>query len=460
MRNKNLVILTIVVAAFAAYILLFDRHRPTTEEVAAKEDRALPGLDRENVQSVELTSETGYVRLDKHGDTWRLIEPIDFPADSAQVDSLLGSLESLDVDRRLSVDEIDLAEYGLTSPSLLVAITDNDDERTEISIGEELPLGSNRAINLGSDEVFIVQGYFAANVSKPVDKWRSTSLVTLTPGEIASFDLVTNYGHVHAVQVDDEWSLLQPVEDLGDPEQFRNVISDLNAVEIVDFVDDPGADSSMGFDQPRYQITVLPGAHKEPIVLEFGATRQVEDKTQVACRRNATQTFWVTDRAETGLGKAPVRWRSQMIFPFDSWNCDGIAVATDGGQVDIERIEGIWRFADGSEANNSEVLSRLSKLSQMRAIDFDLVAMSPGELGRVTLTLKTAQESADGEPTVLTFLRPMAEGGNVCLTVSGRDTVMSVDPADAAAILEDLDALSPAPVPEQPQEDIEGSPTG
>ncbi len=59
----------------------------------------------------------GRVRLEKHGEEWRLREPIDFPADSSVVSSTLGSLANLTADRRLAADEINPADYGLEQPA-------------------------------------------------------------------------------------------------------------------------------------------------------------------------------------------------------------------------------------------------------------------------------------------------------------------------------------------------------
>lgn len=457
MRTKNLTILVVITVAVAAFILLYERHQPTSGEIAEKAERVLPDMDRDAARTIELFRGSETVRLEMQEDAWHIVEPIDFPADPADVNSLLGALEQLDIDRRLEPAEVDLGEYGLSEPSLAVAITNDEGKRSHIAIGEQLPLGSKRAIQVDSDRVLVVSGYFSDNVSKDLDEWRSTNLVTFTPGDIASFELATPHGHLHAVQIDESWSLLEPVRDLADRDQMRNIVSDLNAISIAEFIDEPPGDDSLGLANPRYRLTVLPGADKAPVVLEMGTTRTVDDATQVACRRDSKHTFWITDRAETGLGKALIRWRAQTVYHFDSWNCDSLEIITDAGHVELERVDGMWQFADGSEADNSEALNRVSKLSKLQAIDFDLVALSPGELGKAILEVSGAK---DEEPKSLefTFFKPIAEGGNVGVKVSGRETIMSVDPAEATAILDALDSLRPAQMPDQAQEDEAAGP--
>ena len=58
------------------------------------------------------------------------------------------------------------------------------------------------------------------------------------------------------------------------------------------------------------------------------------------------------------------------------------------------------------------------------------------ELGRVVLGL-----GGDDTAITVTFSEPLADGGNVMVTVSGRDTVMSVTPDDVQSIVGDLQDL-------------------
>jgi hypothetical protein len=457
MKSKSLIILTAVVAAFALYIFVFERHQPTTEERKEQADKVLPGFDRDQVQTIQITSESGPLRLERSNTDWHIVEPIDFPADQSSVGSLLSSLENLTTDRRLESKDLDLDAYGLIEPELSVNLTFEDGEQSTISVGAELPLGSKRPVRTSGDEVMVVAGWFVDTLNKPVDDWRSKSLISLTPSEVVSLQVETNSGTVNVVQINDEWRLLDPVDDLADREHMRNLISDLNAVEIKEYVDKNAGIEEMGLDTPRYRITASPGAEKDPIILEMGVTREVDGSTQVACRRNNIYLFWVSDRAETGLGKAPVRWREPVAYPFDSWNCEGIEIKTETGVVSISRQDGLWRHDDGSDANSGEVLSRLDKLAELRAVDFDLVSASPGTLGSVTLTLKGADQDDPPLEVVYTFERPLTEGGNAGLKVSARDTLMSVDPAEVSAILDNLEALQPLPVAQVSEEEDAGS---
>ena len=95
MKSKNLIILAAVVIAVLAYIMLVERHRPTSDEATAAAEKVLLGFESDNVMGIVIERAEGRVRLERVGEEWRLREPFDFPADTSVVSSTLGSLDNL-----------------------------------------------------------------------------------------------------------------------------------------------------------------------------------------------------------------------------------------------------------------------------------------------------------------------------------------------------------------------------
>ncbi|MBD3856382.1 MAG: hypothetical protein IFK92_07625 [Acidobacteria bacterium] len=52
MKTKNLIILAAIVIAVLAYIMLFERHRPTSDESAAAAEKVLLDFERDNVVGI------------------------------------------------------------------------------------------------------------------------------------------------------------------------------------------------------------------------------------------------------------------------------------------------------------------------------------------------------------------------------------------------------------------------
>jgi len=245
------------------------------------------------------------------------------------------------------------------------------------------------------------------------------------------------------VRIDDTWKLLKPLSDLADREHLNNLISDLNSLEVEAFVDAAGP-SDLGLSTPEYHLTILRTEGRPPFTLAFGDLRQEAGSTQVACLRDDRDLFWVDNTVRTRVAKAPVRWRSKIVFPFDTWDVERLAISAGDTQVVTDRSDGLWRLADSAEANYSEVQERLTALSELEAENHDLVTPVSTASGRAEISFK-AEDDGPASMVTFSFFPPMAAGGRILVTVSDRNTVMSVDPAAAAAIFENPLSLKQPP---------------
>jgi len=441
MKSRSLLILALVVAVVGGYIFFHERHQMTSDERQERADKVFPELDRDDVRSLEIHNSHGSFRITKDDDGWRLLEPIDFPADSAAVSSLLTSLENLDVERTLGTSEVEFAAYGLDDPEMTVALETEDGESFALSVGGEAALGSNRAFRRGDEQAIILgRGWFLTDLDKELDEWRSRDVVDVVAGDVASLQVVAGEDRIQVVREGRVWRLIEPLEDLADGNHVGNLITDLNDVRVEAFLDEAVDSAELGLDPPAFQVTIVRSDGDDPVRLAFGAVREHEGSTQVACRRNESELFWVSDKAATRLTKAPVRWRATKVRDFDTWDAERLRLTAGEGAVYLTRNQGLWETTDGGEVNHAEVQDRLSKLASLEAVEFDLIEPGTEALGSIELAL-----SADGDgaqPVIsYTFYPPLAEGGGAMVVVSGRSTVMSVDASAANEILGDPSSL-------------------
>jgi len=443
MKTKNLVILAAIVLVVAAYVFFFERHQPTSEEARDRAEKVLQDFDRDAVISIEIEGGNGRVRLERTGEEWRLREPLDYPADTSKVSSTLASLANLEADRRLGADEFDPAAYGLDEPDLSVEMRTAEDEVIALVIGDEMPLGSKRALRLREGgEIVLASGWFVNDLDREVDEWRSREVVDVSADQVASIDIEAGGDHIKAVRVNDEWKLLSPLEDLADPDHLLALVSELDSLRIEEFPSEGVSPADLGLDAPEYEIVLVRSDGLEPLRLDLGATRDGEGGTEVACRRGDSEYFWALDRVRTRLSKAPVLWRAKKVGAFDTWDAAGLVMGRGETTVRLERENGMWRFADdGAEVDQGEVQDRLSKLAGLEATDFDLVAPLTAEMGRIGVALPAGDEEPEAPTLIFTFFEPLTEGGRAMVRVSGRETVMGIDAAAVEAILGDLEGL-------------------
>jgi len=444
MKGKNLAILAAIVIAVLAYILLVERHRPTSDESTAAAEKVLLDFERDDVMGMVIERAEGRVRLKKVGEEWRLREPFDFPADASVVSSTLGSLTNLTADRRLAADEVDPAGYGLEEPAVKVTLRMADGSERVIAVGDELPLGSKRALRVdGSDGVTIAAGWFASDLEREVDDWRAREVAEMLENDVASIDIESGADTIRAVRLEDQWQLLRPLEDMAGGDHLGSLISDLASMRITEFLDDVVDASELGLDLPEYEITIIRTDGEKPLRLGLGATREGDGGTEVACRRGDGEYFWASERVRTRLSKAPVLWRSKKVMPFETWNAEELRVTTSESSTSLVRLDGFWRFADDAEANLTMVQERLRALADLEATDYDLMAPLTRQMGTAEVIFEAGDDDQERPVLTFSFHAPLEEGGRAMVQVSGRGTVMGVEVGDVEAILRDLEGLRP-----------------
>lgn len=436
MKPKNLILLAAVVLAVAAYVFFFERHRPSSEDARREADQVLPGLERDRVTGLRIERDGAVLKLAKEGGAWRLVEPIAYPADDATVSSALGSLENLRAERRLEAADLDPAAYGLEPPAATVNLGLDDGTELSLAVGDELPLGSTRALRrTGSDEIVIAPGWFMSDLEKELDDWRSREVVDLQADEIASITIEAGPDTIRALRTGEQWRLESPLEDLADRDHLQGLLSDLAALRIEEFLDGATSLDELGLTAPEYRLKIVPAAGGEPFRLELGATRERDGGTEVACRRGGGELFWAADRVRTRLSKAPVLWRSRKVWPFDSWEAEGLRLRNPSESLELEKVDFQWRISGGGGADQARVSDRLTALAGLEATGYDLLAPPTAEMGRAELVLGAAGEGGERTTVAFSFFEPMNEGGQAMVVVSGREAGMGVDPAQARRIV-------------------------
>ncbi len=440
MRSRNLIILASVAIALGVFIFFVERHQPTTEARLERADRLFQELDGDTVVAIELETSQGPIRLAKTDDDWRLVEPLDYPADAAAVKTLIEAVANLDAERTLPVGEVALAEFGLDAPDLGVTLVDSQGRRFSLAVGDEPPLGSNRAVLRGAEEaIILVPGFFVASLDKGVDEWRSRDVVDLLEHDLGSVEISTVEDRIVVDRVGARWHLREPLADLADPDQMRSLISELNTLRVSEFLSDDVDGGELGLDPPAYRVQLKPTGGDETVTLELSAAK--EEEGTVVCRRDGTDLFRVPSSIVVRLAKAPVLWRSGKVWPLVSWDVAKIEFTGGSEEVLLDRVDGLWQAADGGQIDNPEVSRRLSALADLEVRQHDLLLPPTQVMGSVILVL---DEDEGAEGLTYTFFAPLEEGGLAAVSVSSRNNVMGVDAISAETIVGKLENLRPA----------------
>jgi len=209
--------------------------------------KKLVGMESWRMARVRIERRGATLELAKSDGEWRLVAPIDFPADGTKVQSLLGELQSAEAGgfESEAPDDAELARLGLSAPALTVTVTP-DSEGAPVTVTFGAPPGADKAYARRSDmdAVAWVASDLLGKLEKAVDE--GTELRDRHPAPIDRFMLsrleITGGDRRIVLFKDDgsKWRWGAADGPVVGSEQVNGVIDALVDMEATSFDDQPG----------------------------------------------------------------------------------------------------------------------------------------------------------------------------------------------------------------------------
>jgi hypothetical protein len=154
------------------------------------------------------------VRLVKEGTGWKLVAPIEAPADGGEADSLLSTLESLEVDQVVSENATGLGDFGLETPKVKVSVTTaTGKEPLVLLIGDKVPDGSGLYAKLPQKpRVFTIASWLESTFDKKPFDFRDRDLLHVKRDDVRTIDITGPEGSYTLVKGEGgEWGFTKPI---------------------------------------------------------------------------------------------------------------------------------------------------------------------------------------------------------------------------------------------------------
>lgn len=255
------------------------------------------------------------------GATWRLRAPIDAPADSSRVQSLVQALGRLQPTSYLGLAEMTAAggpsSLGLdaVSGTRLTAVL-RDGKTVVLQLG--LPtLGKTRFYlqRVGDPGVFVADRGLLEELPTSVDVWRDRALFSV-PRE--GFDRVELKGTTDFRAERDSagnWRLKRPLDARADSERINTLIALMEQVRVDRFVlDRPVVDlESYGLQNPVAELILGRGA-QDLVQVVFGSVVTNDASHRYALRRNSTNLITVPAQLLEPLSQPLAQYRDRRLL--------------------------------------------------------------------------------------------------------------------------------------------------
>ena len=416
MSAKKLLALTAVVAALFAFIVLFERRMPTTEERARKGDLYWD-IPEEQVERIELVRAGETLEFQRAGGSgWKMVRPDKYPADPFAVGNLVTGLAEF---RRAGGDDANDArpgDYGLEHPAAKATIVwgDASDPKSRktrtIEFGAAVPGTEVVTARVeGTQKVLFVPASLLASLQKHADDFESREVFGGAPADMTRVEVLRGRGRLVFARKQGVWWLAEPISDLADAGEVDRLVASLLRLRVKEFVHGAQDLPAIGLNPALFRVSIT-GAKGAVTAVDFGATRS--DGNTVYARRDG-QVFTLEHDVLDELSRETEAFRARALLGFQRGDATGAEAAFGTNRYALEQKDGGWS-SNGRPvlaAAADDVLGALLDLKSSDFTDEAAVRSLAPATGTVTVRVRT------GEPWTLA-LHPSAAG--VIAKVSGR----------------------------------------
>lgn len=433
-----------VAAGLGAYIFMVERKRPEPSEEKPKEK--VLAFDRAKVRSITLAPQgADEVRLVKEKDAWRMKAPADVAADAAQVDSLLSTLETLQVEDVVTESPGALGEYGLDKPKNTVTVAvEGVKDPLVLVLGEKTPDGGALyARTPARPRVFTVASHVEGSLDKKPFDLRDRDVLHVKRDVVRSLEVTgPEGGYALARAEGGDWAFTRPVASAAGRWSVDALLGSLESLRMDSVADESPKDlKAYGLDKPTRTVTLGLGDGTRK-TLEIGAATgekkyhaRVSDRPLVAV---------IPGTLVDDLAKGMNDLRSKRLLEVATYDVSGFDVEMGGAKRAYARStskdkDGLevtkWRRTapDAKDLETNKVQDALFAIGGADVVEFVDRPADPATYGLDKPGLKVTLRFEGGKPPV-SFEVADKDGASYARR-SGDAAVLKVDPKKAADVI-------------------------
>jgi uncharacterized protein DUF4340 len=434
-----------VLAGLIGYAYFFEFKREPTP--AGKPKAKVLTFDKAKVQEVTLAAAGSEpVRAVKEAGSWHLAAPAAAPADQNEIESLLSSLEGLEVDETVAENASDLGEYGLKTPKSTVSLTvEGSPQPLQVLIGDKTPDGNAVYAKLPSaPKVFTVPSYATSALEKKPFDLRDRDLLHVKRDAVKSLEVHGPEGD-YALARDDkgEWAFTRPVKTRAGRWAVDGLLGTLEGLRMESVAAEKPTDlKPYGLDKPSRTVSLgmSDGSNK---TLQIGSS-PAEKKYNA--RETASGLVAVVPGAVVDdLAKGMKELRAGRLLDVSTYEVQGIEMDVDGAHRVYARSstkdkEGIdvykWKRTqpDTKDLDTNKVQDALFQVGGLEVKEYLDAPAAPSTYGLDKPVLKvTLTYDSPGKASV--WFELGQKGSDLFARRQGDESVLKLDPAKAGELL-------------------------
>jgi len=242
MKKSTLLLLLLAVIA-GGLTWYFEIKHPHKEAPSSELLKPAFSFNAGDIASVNVQRQGEDVLIERRGNGWQIIQPVNTRADHSPMDSLADNISSAMVERKFSVQPAGLATYGLAQPTVTLRVKLKNGAGHRVSLGSKDFNGSDvYALVDGSPVVYLFSASLLTSADKGVQDLRDNAILDYRSPDVISFELKNAQGDFVLSKQDDEWHLEKPQSSYADDSAVLALLSQLETSRISTVVSDTPSD--------------------------------------------------------------------------------------------------------------------------------------------------------------------------------------------------------------------------
>ena len=368
MNFKTTLILAIVFIVLLAAVLFMNKEQAKKDEIK-EEAKKLLNLKKEDVTEIFLSANN--IHAVKEDDQWKITSPVETDGDKSAIEGVLGMFNWAKIERTISHDTSEFANFGLEPPIAEMILVHKDGKDT-LFVGDKTPTGSFVFARKGSEvKVFLTTTTLKTNAEKKLFDLRNKKVLGFEKNNVQSFNLKNESGDFTISKRGAEWKLDEPIDFGADKTKIDQVLNGVNNANAKEFVDeDPENLSTYCLSKPKIQIDVFLGENKARKSLFIGKMKEDKYYAKDDSRR---PVFLVDSSFVSKLSVTLFDLRNKNVANFSTSDVDSFSlIYIDSTITCAKDTAGDWQVIapEFRKAKSWKVSGITSAVSNLRVDEF------------------------------------------------------------------------------------------
>ncbi len=351
--NPLLAALTLILAGLWWWSVRADRHAARL----AAELSLTACFNPDEVREALIVRPGVRARVTREGPVWRLMEPVEAPADALEVARLLDALAATTEGTLIPTDELEdtpRRELGLDPPAAQITLARPGGDIL-FEVGHPLPGGRLYARIAPPDVYVALSTNLLAALPTAPEALRDR---TLFPGvsDIRQIRLRRPGGRLHLARGEDgQWRITEPIQARADRQAVQRMIETFLTARIRDFVrDDVAVGDPYGLDESAIELVVDAGPGADTRSLRLGR-RSDTDPAAVYAQRGGSRTVVTVPAAIAWMCAATLEdLRDRRLVPMPPDDVAGWCAERGDIRLRVIQTNNTWTIVEPTLAPADE----------------------------------------------------------------------------------------------------------